>query len=113
MRLPQMGLFADEPFADTSLMPTFELSAFTRRSTTVALSGDGGDELFAGYPTYRANALRAKARYLPGFMLSAARNLYSLVPADHGKVSLNYKVRQFLEYCDLSFERAHYSWRKT
>lgn len=110
--LPDLVRYADEPFADTSLLPTYELSRFARRRTTVVLSGDGGDELFAGYVTYRANVLRRRMARLPTPLIGAARALLAAIPSDHGKVSWNYKGRQFLDHCQLPFERAHFSWRQ-
>ena len=50
-----MADFLDEPLADASIVPTYLLSRFTRQHVTVALGGDGGDELFAGYPTFKAH----------------------------------------------------------
>ena len=52
--IPEVCGFLDEPFADASIVPTYLLAQFTREHVTVALSGDGGDELFAGYPTFKA-----------------------------------------------------------
>ena len=51
----EIGSWMDEPFSDPSLVPTYLLSRFTRKHVTVALGGDGGDELFAGYPMYRGH----------------------------------------------------------
>ena len=52
-----LGTILDEPVADGSIVPTYMLSRFARKHVTVALGGDGGDELFAGYPTYLAHKL--------------------------------------------------------
>ena len=60
--LPEIVAKLDEPLGDGSLLPTYLLSRFTRQHVTVALGGDGGDELFAGYDPFRA--LRAAELYL-------------------------------------------------
>jgi asparagine synthase (glutamine-hydrolysing) len=64
-RLPQMVEHFDEPFADAALLPTFVLSELSRRAVTVVLTGDGGDELFAGYARYRSEVLAEWASRLP------------------------------------------------
>ncbi|MGE0706435.1 MAG: asparagine synthase (glutamine-hydrolyzing) [Planctomycetota bacterium] len=81
-RLPEL---CDQPFADSSLLPTALLSVATRRHATVALSGDGGDELFLGYPRY-ADALRLaeRARDLPAPLRAAARALRRLPSSARG-----------------------------
>ncbi len=66
--LPQLVWHYDEPFADSSAVPTWYVSQVTRRHVTVALTGDGGDELFAGYPRYQAVWLANHFDRLPGFL---------------------------------------------
>lgn len=115
--LPEAGLAAlvwhtDEPFADTSIMPTYLLNKKARENVTVALSGDGGDELLAGYPTYRANALHRYFMKLPGGLRALAGGLaQSFLRPSYKKVSWDYKIRHFLGSRNLSAERAHYWWR--
>lgn len=101
-----------EPFADTSLMPTFRLNHAARQKVTVALSGDGADEILAGYPTYQADRLYRWFSRLPAWMqqgLDGAARLF-LRPS-YRKVSFDYKLRQFLAGRGLSPQRAHYWWR--
>jgi asparagine synthase (glutamine-hydrolysing) len=81
--IPELSHWYDEPFADSSQIPTLLLSRLTRRHVTVALSGDGGDEAFAGYNRYRyLPALWRRAGWLPGpLRRSAASALAMLSPA--------------------------------
>jgi asparagine synthase (glutamine-hydrolysing) len=64
--LDEMTRFFDEPFADAAFLPTYVLSRLSRQKVKVVLSGDGGDELFAGYDRYRSEVLAEWARRLPG-----------------------------------------------
>ncbi len=110
--LPRIAYFADEPFADTSMIPMYLLAEFCRRYVTVCLSGDGGDEIFAGYPTYAADRLHHLTGWLPGwFTRSLGRAFDRFWPVSHDKVSFDYKVRQFLEGAAYPPARAHYHWR--
>jgi asparagine synthase (glutamine-hydrolysing) len=110
--LPQIFRHAGEPFADTSIIPTYYLARFAREEVTVALSGDGGDELFGGYETYVADRLHGFLSHLPRPMLSAiARIAETVLPVTRNKVSLDYKIRQFVNNAHLDFRRAHWSWR--
>lgn len=70
--IERMVWHLDEPFADSAALPVWFLSEDARRSVTVALSGDGGDEVFAGYDTYRGHVLGERLRRVPGFVRAAA-----------------------------------------
>ena len=94
--LPEVAAFLDEPFADASIIPTYLLSRFTRRHVTVALGGDGGDELFAGYPTFPAHRV-ARFYGVPRaihnrFVLPLA----NLLPVSTENFSFDFKVKRFL-----------------
>jgi asparagine synthase (glutamine-hydrolysing) len=102
-----------EPFADTSIIPMYYLSAFTRKHVTVALSGDGADEIFGGYETYLADKLSRVAQLLPPPVIRAVEKVYRrCAPRDFGKVSTDYKILHFLRGCSSPFVEAHFSWRE-
>ena len=70
--LPRLADAYDEPFGDSSALPTYLVCEHARRFVTVALVGDGGDEIFAGYERYRAHALAKRLDWLPGGVASLA-----------------------------------------
>ena len=112
--LQKVVKFFDQPFADTSVMPYFQLCSMAARQMKVVLSGDGGDELFAGYETRRADLLAlAGYRAVPfwNHLLQAGSGLLRLIPADRGKVSMHYKMRQFCDFAHLPPQQSHFSWR--
>lgn len=87
----------DEPLGDASLLPTYLLCRFARRQVTVALSGDGGDELFAGYDTFAALRLAALYRAsVPGALHRGLRRLVDLLPLSARNMSLDFKLRRAL-----------------
>lgn len=93
----------DEPFADSSAIPTWYVSERTRRHVTVALTGDGGDELFAGYPRYRAVRLASRFDALPCPLRAIlASRLWQAIPASARQKS---KVRQFKRFTEALAKR--------
>lgn len=87
--IPRLPEHYDEPFADSSQIPTYLVSALTRQHVTVALSGDGGDELFGGYTRYQfASRLRA-LRLLPQPLRAAMARAITTVPADRWSQALS------------------------
>jgi asparagine synthase (glutamine-hydrolysing) len=112
--LTRLVSYFDQPFADTSTLPFFQLCENASRSIRTVLCGDGGDELFAGYETRRADLLAlAGSRSIPFWnrLLGLGSSVVGLIPADRGKVSTHYKIRQFCEYAHLSPQQSHFSWR--
>lgn len=101
-----------EPLGDSSSLPTTLAFAVARRHVTVALSGDGADELLAGYETFRADAVLRMLRRLPAWPAQPLlRALARALPVDQGKVSRSYRVRKFVSGLDLPHAEAHAHWR--
>jgi len=94
---PEVAGFLDEPFADASIIPTYLLSKFTRRTVTVSLGGDGGDELFAGYPTFPAHRLARWYKRLPSVLQRLAGGVVDRLPVSMENISFDFKARQFLK----------------
>ncbi|MBW3541875.1 MAG: asparagine synthase (glutamine-hydrolyzing) [Planctomycetes bacterium] len=109
--LPELIWHYDEPFADSSAIPMMYLARVTRQHVTVALSGDGGDELFGGYDRYRAVALGARFDRLPRFlkrMLTA--RLWQRLPASVRQHSFRRRLKRLLAALDQSPERRYLRW---
>ncbi len=93
--LPRLGDLLDEPLADPAFLPTLHLARHTRAAVTVALSGDGGDELLCGYPTFLAVAPMAWMSRLPSGAVRAADRLIDLLPSSSRYGSPGFLLKQF------------------
>jgi len=101
----------DEPFADNSLIPMVMVSKLASEYVKVILSGDGADEIFAGYLTYKADRYYTYARYLPDFVKRLLISLSENHPGSQGKLNWRYKQKQFFYGARHSPEKAHFLWR--
>jgi asparagine synthase (glutamine-hydrolysing) len=111
--IEEFAYYSDEPTADAGALPVWYLSKLTKQHVTVALSGEGGDELFGGYLTYRANQLARSVRRLPSKALQLALAGLRRWPVSDEKISLEYKLKRFLEGCRMPPARAHVYWNGT
>jgi len=111
--IEEFAYYSDEPSADAGALPVWFLSKLCKTKTTVALSGEGADELFGGYLTYRANPLANRARILPRSLLRTALGATRYWPVSDDKISLEYKVKRFLEGALMAPARAHVYWNGT
>jgi asparagine synthase (glutamine-hydrolysing) len=108
--LPAAAAQLDEPFADPSFLPTLLLSRFTRRHVKVALAGDGGDELFAGYDPFLAHRPAALFARIPRPLRGALQSLVHRLPASSRNMSLDFRLKQFLRGVDAAPSLRHASW---
>ena len=107
----EIGSWMDEPFSDPSLVPTYLLSRFTRKHVTVALGGDGGDELFAGYPMYWGHRWASIYERVPQSLRHALINpLVNLLPVKTKNMSFDYRARRFVLGADYDEVARHHIW---
>ena len=106
--LPRLAETFDEPFADSSALPTYLVSELAARHVKVALSGEGGDELFGGYYTYAADLLALRVgRFAPG-----VRPLVERLPSSSRRASFDYKAKRFVRGAALPPLERHHAWKE-
>src|SRR5207249_4910908 len=111
--IEDFAYYSDEPSADAGSLPVWFLSKLCKAKTTVALSGEGADELFGGYITCRADMLAKWARRVPRRVLQAALAGVRHWPVSDEKISFEYKLKRFLEGSLLAPNQAHVYWNGT
>lgn len=109
----ELTYYSDEPSADSGALPVWFLSKLTKQSCTVAFSGEGSDEVFGGYLTYRANRMARWLRRLPDGMVRGLLEGLRAWPASDEKIGLDYKVKRLLEGSLLPPEQSHIYWNGT
>jgi asparagine synthase (glutamine-hydrolysing) len=106
--LPRLVAAFDEPFADSSALPTFLVSELAAAHVKVVLSGEGGDELFGGYETYAADQLALKV----GRVAARLAPLVELLPSSSRRVSLEYRAKRFVRAAALPPLERHHGWKE-
>lgn len=110
--IPELLTSFDEPFSDYSAIPTFLVSKLAAEHVKVVLTGDGGDEVFAGYPTHVAYRVSRLFRLIPGWI---RKNIITpavmALPTSMERVSFDYKAKRFVTGADLPLEQGHYWWK--
>ncbi len=94
--VPRLGALLDEPIGDASILPTTVLSTFARKHVTVALGGDGGDELFAGYYMHQGQRVAGLARALPGVVRRGMAAAAARLPVSHRNFSFGFRLQTYL-----------------
>jgi asparagine synthase (glutamine-hydrolysing) len=109
--IEDFSYYSDEPGADAGALPVWFLSKMTARHVTVAISGDGGDELFGGYLTYMADRVSRPVRTVPANMRRWMRTAADrFLPVSNDKISFEYKVKRFLAGTQIHPDDAHFFW---
>ncbi len=109
--IPALVESLDEPFADASILPTYLLSKFAKEQITVALSGDGGDELFAGYSTYIAHRIANYFSLLPAAVSRGMLGLAKwMLPVSMQYMSFDFRFKKFFAHLHNPAYIRHHLW---
>jgi asparagine synthase (glutamine-hydrolysing) len=111
--IEEFAYYSDEPSADAGALPVWFLSKLSRTKTTVSLSGEGADELFGGYLTYRADRMASQIRRLPRAFSSLGLGIIRRWPVSDEKIGFEYKATRLLEGSRMDAETAHVYWNGT
>ena len=106
--LPALADAFDEPFADSSALPTYLVAQLAAEDVKVALSGEGGDELFGGYYTYAADLLAERAGWTAPFL----RPVVERLPSSSARASFDYKAKRFVRAAHLPPLERHHGWKE-
>jgi len=106
--LPKLVEAFDEPFGDSSALPTYLVSELAAGEVKVAISGEGGDELFGGYYTYVADLLAPRV----GRLAALAAPLVEALPSSNSKASFDYKAKRFVRAARLPALERHHAWKE-
>lgn len=112
--IEDLAEYSDEPGADAGALPVWFLSKMSRQHVTVALSGEGSDEIFGGYLTYKADRYAQWLRTVPTNVRAAAlQAIERLWPASDNKISIEYKIKRLLRGSMMHPDEAHVYWNGT
>jgi asparagine synthase (glutamine-hydrolysing) len=106
--LPRLAASFDEPFADSSAIPTYLVSQLAAEHVKVVLSGEGGDELFGGYETYAADQLALRIGGAAAWLAPLVERL----PSSNRRVSLEYRAKRFVRAAALPPLERHHGWKE-
>lgn len=109
----ELAYYSDEPSADAGAIPVWYLARMTRPTVTTVLSGEGADELFGGYLTYKADRYRRALEPVPAALKRMALSCAQRLPASNEKIGLDYKLQRFLAGSMMTPEAAHVYWNGT
>jgi asparagine synthase (glutamine-hydrolysing) len=109
--ISDVGSWLDEPLSDPSMIPTYLLARFVRKHVTVALGGDGGDEIFAGYPMYLGHKVADAYSAIPKFARRLLINpLVNCLPVSDKNLSFEYRAKRFVRSAEFDLIARHHSW---
>ena len=103
--------FLDEPFFDYSAIPVYFVSKLARSHVKTVVGGDGGDELFGGYPTHYLHRTIEWYRKIPSFIRNSIKTIANNLPQSHSYMSTAYKLKRFTYGAEYPYDQAHYRWK--